>query len=162
MAAVEGRIDEDGPVTEVVPELAASSAFAEATIGQVLDMVNSIAFSEDYADPASGITRYAQALGWLEAPAGQDIGSLYDFLVTLEKDPPTTTARSSTTRRRRPTSSTGSPTGRPASHSKISCPTCCGPSWVPKPRPTCCWIASAPWLQAAAGTQALATSPDSP
>ncbi|MCX6478931.1 MAG: serine hydrolase [Mycobacterium sp.] len=87
IAAADGLLDEAAPVITVVPELAASSAFADATIGQVLDMVNSMDFSEDYADPTSGITRYGQALGWLESAAGQPAESLYDFLVTLAKNP---------------------------------------------------------------------------
>ena len=87
IAAADGLLDESAPVVTVVPELAASSAFADATIGQVLDMVNSMDFSEDYADPTSGITRYGQALGWLEAPAGQPTEGLYDFLVALAKNP---------------------------------------------------------------------------
>ena len=87
MAEADGLLDESAPVTAVVPELASASAFAGATIGQVLDMVNSMDFSEDYADPASGIWRYGQALGWLEIPGAPAAESLYDFLVTLPKDP---------------------------------------------------------------------------
>lgn len=87
IAAAEGHLDEMWPVPRVIPELAASSAFAEATVGQVLDMVNSMAFSEDYADPRSDITRYGQALGWLEAVPGTTAEGLYDYLVTLRKDP---------------------------------------------------------------------------
>jgi CubicO group peptidase (beta-lactamase class C family) len=87
IAAADGLLDEKQPVVEVVPELADSSAFAGATVGQVMDMVNSMDFSEDYADPSSGITRYGQAIGWLDAPAGNATGGLYDFLITLTKDP---------------------------------------------------------------------------
>lgn len=87
MAEADGLLDENAPVTDLVPELAAASAFAGATIGQVMDMVNSMDFSEDYADPASGIWRYGQALGWLETPGAPSAESLYDFLVTLKKDP---------------------------------------------------------------------------
>lgn len=87
MAEADGLLDESAPVTDVVPELAAASAFAGATIGQVMDMVNSMDFSEEYADPASGIWRYGQALGWLEIPGAPTTESLYDFLVTLQKDP---------------------------------------------------------------------------
>ena len=85
MAVADGLLDEDTRVTDVVPELAAASAFAEATVGQVLDMVNSCDFSEDYADPASGIWRYGRALGLLDGTSVAD--TLYDFLLTLEKDP---------------------------------------------------------------------------
>ena len=85
MAVADGLLDEDARVTDVVPELAAASAFAEATVGQVLDMVNSCDFSEDYADPDSGIWRYGRALGLLDG--GSPADTLYDFLLTLEKDP---------------------------------------------------------------------------
>ncbi|MEQ6899667.1 serine hydrolase [Nocardioides sp. YIM 152588] len=88
MAVADGLVSESDPVTRHVPELAGATAFADATFGHVLDMVNSMAFDEDYADPASGIIRYGQALGWLESPAGgPPADSLYDFLATLEKDP---------------------------------------------------------------------------
>ncbi len=87
MAVADGLLDENALVTDVVPELAAASAFDGATIGQVLDMTNSMDFSEDYADPESGIWRYGQALGWLEIPGAPSTESLYDFLVTLKKDP---------------------------------------------------------------------------
>ena len=85
--ALMSGLDEAGRVTDVVPELGAASAFADATIGQVLDMTNSMDFNEDYADPNSSIWRYGMALGWLESPAGIVADSLYDFLVTLQKDP---------------------------------------------------------------------------
>ena len=87
IAASDGLLDEAAPVVTVVPELAEASAFADATIGQVLDMVNSMNFREDYADHTSGITSYVQALGWLDVPPGQAVGDLYDFLVTLAKNP---------------------------------------------------------------------------
>lgn len=87
MAVADGRIEEDAQVTDVIPELAAASAFAGATIGQVLDMVNSMDFSEDYADPASSISRYGRALGWVEDTGETSAEGLYDFLVTLKKDP---------------------------------------------------------------------------
>ncbi len=91
MAAADGRLDEDAPVVAVVPELASApgttGAFATASIGQVLDMTNSMDFNEDYADPSSGIARYVQALGWMDAPPGEAVGSLYDFLCALPEDP---------------------------------------------------------------------------
>jgi len=88
IAVAEGRLDEGQPITDIVPELSAASAFSGATFGQVLDMVNSMDFSEAYADPTSGIVRYAQILGWLPTPADMPkTGGLYDFLVTLDDDP---------------------------------------------------------------------------
>jgi CubicO group peptidase (beta-lactamase class C family) len=88
VAVDEGLLSEDDRVSDLVPELAASTAFADATFGHVLDMVSSMQFSEDYADPASGIVRYGQTLGWLQAPAdGLPAESLHEFLVTLQRDP---------------------------------------------------------------------------
>lgn len=85
--ALMAGLDENAPITGLVPELEDASAFAGASIGQVLDMVNSMDFNEDYADPTSDIHRYGAALGWVEAPAGASAESLYDFLVTLHEDP---------------------------------------------------------------------------
>lgn len=91
MAATEGLLDVTAPVPAVVPELAAApgveGAFETATVGQVLDMVNSMAFNEDYADLDSDIARYVQALGWMDAPPGSTAASLYEFLCALPKDP---------------------------------------------------------------------------
>lgn len=88
MAVEAGQLSEDDLVIEKVPELATSGAFADATFGQVLDMVNSMEFNEDYADPKSDIVRYGQTLGWLQAPADAlPADNLYDYLVTLPKDP---------------------------------------------------------------------------
>ena len=85
--ALMAGLDESAPVTALVPELQDASAFAEASLGQVLDMVNSMEFNEDYADPTSDIHRYGAALGWVEAPAGAAADSLYGFLATLAKAP---------------------------------------------------------------------------
>ena len=87
MAIGDGLLDEGQRVGDLIGELDAASGFADATFGQVLDMTNSMDFNEDYADPASSIWRYGAALGWIEAPAGTAADSLYDFLVTLQKDP---------------------------------------------------------------------------
>lgn len=87
MAVADGLLAEGRQVTDIVAELAGASAFAGATVGQVLDMVNSMDFSEDYADLESDIARYGLALGWLEIPGGSAPDSLYDFLATLQKDP---------------------------------------------------------------------------
>ena len=87
MAAADGRLDEAGPITGLVPELSVASAFADASVGQVLDMVNSMDFSEDYADLSSGIAQYGMALGLLEIPGMTAPDSIYEFLATLQKDP---------------------------------------------------------------------------
>lgn len=87
MAVADGLLDEGGRVGDLIAELAEATAFADATVGQLLDMTNSVDFSEDYADPASGIARYGMALGWLEIPGMTASDSLYDFLATLQHDP---------------------------------------------------------------------------
>ena len=87
MAQAGGLLDEGQQVTDIVAELADASAFAGATVGQVLDMVNSMDFSEDYADLSSGIARYGLALGWLEIPGVSAPESLYEFLATLQRNP---------------------------------------------------------------------------
>ncbi len=87
MAVEEGKLNEEDKVTQYVPELKKSTAFANATFGHVLDMTNSMKFIEHYHDPTSGIRRYGAVLGW--TPKVPDIeyeDNLYDFLVTLEID----------------------------------------------------------------------------
>ncbi|GAA2035469.1 serine hydrolase [Agromyces tropicus] len=87
LAVADGRLRETDPVTAHVPELAASSAFADATVGQVLDMTTSMHFVEDYADPLSGIRRYGAVLGWTDPVPGIEYPpNLPDYLVTLERD----------------------------------------------------------------------------
>jgi CubicO group peptidase (beta-lactamase class C family) len=87
MAIDAGEASENDPVTKYIPELKASSAFNGATFGQVLDMTNSMDFSEDYADPDSGIVHYATVLGLMEpAPGKTYADSIYEYLVTLPVD----------------------------------------------------------------------------
>lgn len=87
MAVEEGKLEEDDLVTIYVPELKQAGAFAEATFGQVLDMTNSMNFTEDYADPRSGIRTYGATLGWTEPVEGVEYkDSLYEYLMTLDID----------------------------------------------------------------------------
>ena len=88
MAVEDGLLEESDPVVKHVPELKASGAFWEATLGQVLDMTNSMRFSEDYADPASDIVEYTVVLGLNEPEPGRNYAdNIYDYLVTLDADP---------------------------------------------------------------------------
>lgn len=88
MAVEDGKAKERDPVTQYVPELRKSGAFNGATFGQVLDMTNAMDFSEDYADPKSGIVHYAIVLGFMNPEPGQTYAdNIYDYLVTLDKDP---------------------------------------------------------------------------
>jgi len=87
LAEAEGKLDESAPVTKYVPELKSAGAFADATVGQVLNMTNSMDFREDYADPRSGIRIYGATVGWTEKVDGIEYqDSLYDYLVTLPID----------------------------------------------------------------------------
>ena len=87
MAVADGLLDEATEITDIVPELAGASAFAGATVGQVMDMVNSMDFSEDYADPASGIWDYGRALGWLDPAPGAAAHNLYGLSGDLAQGP---------------------------------------------------------------------------
>ncbi len=87
MAVSDGVIGEDTLVTEIIPELATGGGFDGATFGQMLDMTNALEFTEDYADPQSGITQYSKVLGFLEAPAEEILAdSIYEYLATLPLD----------------------------------------------------------------------------
>ena len=86
LASFEGLMSEQDLVTEWVPELSNSGAFNGATIGQLLNMTNSMRFSEDYHNPSSDIQRYGRVLGFFEKQPGETLpGNLYDYLMTLQK-----------------------------------------------------------------------------
>ena len=88
MAVESGKLAEDDRVTKYVPELERAGAFADATVGQVLDMTNSMDLVEDYADPRSGIRQYTAVLGWTEPVEGIEYpDTVYDFLVKLDAHP---------------------------------------------------------------------------
>jgi len=88
MAVEEGKLKESDLATKYVPELnRPGGAFADATFGQVLDMTNSMDFTEDYADPRSGIRTYGAVLGWTSKVEGVKYpDSLYKYLMTLNVD----------------------------------------------------------------------------
>lgn len=80
----EGLIDPQRKMVSYVPELE-GSAFADATVAQVLDMTTSIEFNEDYLDPDADIFAYGQVFG-LSAPAGDTPPySIWEYLPTLDK-----------------------------------------------------------------------------
>jgi CubicO group peptidase (beta-lactamase class C family) len=86
MLVAEGALDESAPVTRYVPELQ-NSAFADATIRQVLDMRTGLKYSENYADPQAEIWMHARAGGVLPRPpqyAGPQ--TFYEFLQTVQKE----------------------------------------------------------------------------
>lgn len=88
MAVANGKAKESDLVTKYVPELdVEDGAFAKATFGQVLNMTNSMEFTEVYDDPNSGIMTYVAVLGWKPKREGVEYpDSLYEYLVTLKTD----------------------------------------------------------------------------
>lgn len=55
-----GVLNEDALVKTLVPEIG-DSAFANATVREVMNMTTGVAFSENYADPNADIWRYSKA-----------------------------------------------------------------------------------------------------
>ncbi|HEY9032432.1 MAG TPA: serine hydrolase [Pseudomonadales bacterium] len=81
----EGVLDDTQKVVSIVPELA-GSAFADATVRQVMDMTTALAFSENYADPAADIWQYAAAASPLPKPADYNGPDGYlEYLQTVKK-----------------------------------------------------------------------------
>ncbi|MDN2483380.1 serine hydrolase domain-containing protein [Vibrio agarivorans] len=87
MAIDAGKVDADAQITKYVPELKGATGFDGATVQQVLDMTNSMDFSEVYDDPTSGIRTYGAVLNFTEKLEGIDYpSSMYEYLQTLGKD----------------------------------------------------------------------------
>lgn len=83
--AHEGAIDPAAHAVRYVPELA-GSAFADATVRQVMDMTVGVKYSEVYTDPAAEVRTYGIAAGYGKPPEGYDgPRSIVDFLRTLKK-----------------------------------------------------------------------------
>lgn len=81
----EGVIDDKKLVSEYVPELK-NSAWGDATVRQVMDMVVSLDYSEDYADPQADIWAYNFAGSPFPKPQGyQGANSFYEYLTTVKK-----------------------------------------------------------------------------
>jgi len=86
MLAAEGKINPADPVTKYIPELK-DSAYADATVRQVMDMTIGVQYSENYADPKAEVWDYARAGGLLPAAPGYSgPKNFYDFLTRLKKE----------------------------------------------------------------------------
>jgi CubicO group peptidase (beta-lactamase class C family) len=82
----EGVLDRTRTVLHYLPEMA-GTAYADATLGEVLDMQVGVAYSELYSDPAADIWEYSRAGGLRPAPPGhRGPGSFHEFLITLRKE----------------------------------------------------------------------------
>jgi CubicO group peptidase (beta-lactamase class C family) len=82
----EGMLDDSRLVSHYLPEMA-RTAYADATLRDVLDMQVGVAYSEDYANPAAEIWAYARAGGLKPRPrdySGPD--NFYESLQSLRKE----------------------------------------------------------------------------
>lgn len=84
----QGLLNTDAPVTEYLPELAAT-AYAGAKLQHVLDMTTGVRFGEEYTDRFSDIGMTDVASGWKAAPRENPPGaewpaSLWDQILTLK------------------------------------------------------------------------------
>jgi CubicO group peptidase (beta-lactamase class C family) len=68
---VEGALDDTALVRDIIPEIG-DSAFATATVRQVMDMTTGVRYSEDYSDPNADIWLYSAAASPLPKPADYD------------------------------------------------------------------------------------------
>jgi len=82
----ERALDEHKPVAYYLPEMA-QSAYADATLRDVLDMQVGVKYSETYSDPEADIWHYSRAGGLRSRPADYaGPGNYYDYLKTLRKE----------------------------------------------------------------------------
>jgi CubicO group peptidase (beta-lactamase class C family) len=82
----EGVLDERRLVPHYLPEMA-GTAYADATLRQVLDMQIGVRYSETYADPNAEIWYYGRATGLRpRGPNYRGPGTCYEYLTTLRKE----------------------------------------------------------------------------
>lgn len=62
-----GQLDDSATVEDIIPEIG-NSAFASATVRQVMDMTTGVQYSEDYSDPNADIWLYSAAASPLPKP----------------------------------------------------------------------------------------------
>lgn len=77
-----GELDPDAPLTEYVPELAAT-AYAGASVRNALDMRVGVEFTEDYFATEGPIIDYRYAANWNPVPAGVEPHDLRSFQSVL-------------------------------------------------------------------------------
>lgn len=86
MLLQQGALDEAQQATHYIPELA-GTAYAGATVRQVMDMTIGVRYSEDYANPDADIWRFVRAGGLFVMPPGYNgPDTLYGFLRTLQAE----------------------------------------------------------------------------
>jgi len=83
--ADEGKLDVEALVPRYIPELK-NTAYADATVRQLMDMLVGVKFSENYADPKAEVWDYARAGGVrATGPDYKGPRTYYEFLTTLQK-----------------------------------------------------------------------------
>ncbi len=83
---VEDKLDDDAPVSSIVPELA-DSAFGNATVREVMDMTTGLAYSEDYSDPNADIWIYSAAASpWPKAAGYEGPNGYFEYLQTVRPE----------------------------------------------------------------------------
>jgi CubicO group peptidase (beta-lactamase class C family) len=82
----QGQLDRNALVTKYVPELG-QGAYADARVGEVMDMTVGVKYSEVYADPKADVWDYARSGGLIPtAPGYAGPHTFYEFLVKLPKE----------------------------------------------------------------------------
>jgi CubicO group peptidase (beta-lactamase class C family) len=84
MLVAEGKLDPAAPVTAYVPELE-PSAFANATVEQVMDMTTGLKYTEVYTDANSDVWAMRRANGMAPLEPGAPPISLLEYLATQQK-----------------------------------------------------------------------------
>ncbi|MCO5156952.1 MAG: beta-lactamase family protein [Aquamicrobium sp.] len=82
IAAGEGLLDPDAPVTDYVPSMAGST-YASARVRDLLDMTVDLDFDEEYLDDGGAFDRYRRAMLWNPERPGTTPETLEAFLATL-------------------------------------------------------------------------------
>jgi CubicO group peptidase (beta-lactamase class C family) len=83
--ADKGLLDPNRPVTDYVPEVAAS-VYGGCNVRHLLDMTVGISFVEDYLDPDGDVARYRLAVGWDATPPGKSSPALREYLAQQKPD----------------------------------------------------------------------------
>jgi len=88
IAAADGKLDPEAPVTDYVPEVK-DTAYRGATVRNLLDMRAGVMFVEDYLATSGPIIEYRKATNWEPLAPGQQPMDLRGFYATLtERDGP--------------------------------------------------------------------------
>lgn len=82
----EGELDDTALVSSIIPELS-HSAFANATVRQVMDMTTGLAYSENYSDPNADIWKYSAAASPFPRQLGYNgPNGYFEYLQTVQPE----------------------------------------------------------------------------